>query len=177
LNCRRRFLRSKLLAAGKKASHLDISFSSDNDRQAGWQAIGIIVITFLTFGFTTEIMSFLRGNTLALRTIENHVAALAIFFVFTRLHKLTNGAGSFLGKISYSIYLFHPVIFYPLFIFWFQSSSLRSAPHLFIFIAMLLTIGFSYFTFRFIEKPFIEMGRKNFSGDVPCVRLVVASKI
>lgn len=138
----------------------------ENDKKSGKQAAWILVITLLTFGATTNIMNFVRGDTVALQEQVHHIIAISIFFSFTHIHRISNAFGVFLGKISYSIYLFHPVIFYPLFIFWFQSSPLRAHPHLFIAISMLLAIVFSYFTYRFIEMPCIELGRRYFSSNM-----------
>ena len=137
----------------------------EKDRTSGIKAVWVLVVTFLAFGAVNNILELYRGNIFALRVQGNHLVAIAIFCVFTRLHKLSSRIGIFLGKISYSIYLFHPVIFYPLFLFWFQSSPLRSNPHIFIFTSIFLTIAFSYLTYRYVEKPFIDFGKKRFSGN------------
>jgi peptidoglycan/LPS O-acetylase OafA/YrhL len=142
----------------------------DGDKKAGWQSLSIIILAFLTFGVASDLRVFLNGNyfdsagNFVLKMQLTHLTALGIFVFFTRFYRLKNVIGAFLGKISYSIYLFHPVIFYPLYVYWFQSSRFQSHPHIFIFSAMALTILASYFSYQFIEKPCVDFGRRRFSG-------------
>ncbi|MFZ6647619.1 acyltransferase family protein [Undibacterium sp. TJN25] len=134
------------------------------DKKAGKQAALILMLAFLTFGALPHLRNFVNGDPAALRVQASHLAAVCIFVVCTRFYQPSNAVGIFLGKISYSIYLFHPVVFYPLFFFWFQSSGLRSYPHSFITLSMLATIAVSYGIYRIVEQPFIELGRKLFPG-------------
>lgn len=168
-----------LLAAGSHAfgvltmfRYLDFMFFGilyrrwllDGNRKAGSQAIWMLLFTFLCFGAISNIRSFAGGDYFALKTQLTHLVAIAIFVLCTKLVQPSNRIGTFLGKISYSIYLFHPVIFYPLFAFWFQSSPLARYPHLFIFLSAGLTILISSITYYLIEKPFIAMGNRIFGG-------------
>jgi peptidoglycan/LPS O-acetylase OafA/YrhL len=116
-------------------------------------------------GLITNIRHAIAGDAHALKPVYAQLIAVAIFVVFTRLYRPRNAAGRFLGEISYSVYLFHPVLFYPLFLYWFQHSPWRSVPHIFIVLAMLLTVAFSALTYRYLEKPFIALGKKRFSGN------------
>ncbi len=135
------------------------------DKRAGWQAALVMALALLSFGAPQHLRSFLQGDHLALRVQASHVIALAIFVALTRFHQPSSAVGVFLGKISYSIYLFHPVVFYPLFFFWFESSGLRTNPHLFVAASMLATVAVSAAVYHIVEQPFIEFGRKLFSGD------------
>jgi peptidoglycan/LPS O-acetylase OafA/YrhL len=92
--------------------------------------------------------------------------SLAILMYFLAQKVLVKPAAFLkdLGKISYSVYLFHPVVggalLYPL--VGLLAPSIASSPFiLFSFIALgiLMTIGFSYLTYKYIEEPAIAMGR------------------
>jgi peptidoglycan/LPS O-acetylase OafA/YrhL len=136
----------------------------EGDKKAGRHAALLFALTFLILG-ASDIRHALGGDPGALRTPSAQLVAVAIFVVFTRLYRPRNAVGKFLGEISYSAYLFHPVVFYPLYLYWFQTSSLRSNPHVFIALSIILVVALSWLTYRVVEKPFIQLGKKYFSGD------------
>jgi peptidoglycan/LPS O-acetylase OafA/YrhL len=154
----------------------------DGDKKAGWQALSIVVLAFLTFGAISDLHAFFSGDyvdangNFVLKMQLTHLTALAIFVFFTRFYRLKNKIGAFLGKISYSIYLFHPMIFYPLYYHWFASSSFTSHPHVFIFAAMALSVLAAWLSYQLIEKPSIDFGRRHFSGKRPLLHEPVIQK-
>lgn len=98
-----------------------------------------------------------------IKFIASHVLGLLLFIGLTTLLKLKQRPFVFLGEISYSIYLFHPVVFYP--IYWWAGRTehawVREMPLAFWIISIILTtIAFSYLIYRFVEKPSIRLGKK-----------------
>jgi peptidoglycan/LPS O-acetylase OafA/YrhL len=138
----------------------------NGDKMAGWQSIAVMAVAFLTFGAVADARTFMSGiyfdasGNFALKTQLTQLSAIAFFVFFTRFYRPSNVAGTFIGKISYSVYLFHPVIFYPLYSHWFQSSDLRVHPHIFIVAATTLTIVAAYLTYQLIERPCVDIGRR-----------------
>lgn len=70
--------------------------------------------------------------------------------------KYSNPVIEYLGRISYSVYLFHPIFIYII-----ETSSIFKgfSSWVNIILVLIFTIVFSHFTFSFIEKPCISLGR------------------
>lgn len=91
------------------------------------------------------------------------LATLA-FIAGTVLYRLTWRPLAWVGKISYSMYLLHPIIFYPIYFHlaylpadhWLRNQYLG----VYIVAIALLTIGISAVTYRLIEQPMINLGAK-----------------
>jgi peptidoglycan/LPS O-acetylase OafA/YrhL len=88
---------------------------------------------------------------------------LGISFFFAGLYFWKNPAPvfSYLGRISYSLYLMHPVVFYTV---WqiIQKNPLLDHWHISIYITicMIFSIGVSHLTYTFIERPFNNRGHR-----------------
>jgi peptidoglycan/LPS O-acetylase OafA/YrhL len=90
--------------------------------------------------------------------------AILLFIAGTRIVRLEFAPLPWLGLISYSIYLFHPVVFNPLLRF------IQSTPsdgwlrhwHLgaYVVVVLLLTIGVAALIYYTIERPSIRLGRR-----------------
>lgn len=137
----------------------------EHDKRAGLHAIVIIALTMMSFGALADIKHFIGGEQTALKMPLTHLAAFAVFVGFTRFYQPSNRPGVFLGKISYSIYLFHPVVFYPLLLYWFPFSPFHAWPHVFILASMALSILAATLTYYAIEAPFVAMGARIFPGE------------
>jgi peptidoglycan/LPS O-acetylase OafA/YrhL len=86
--------------------------------------------------------------------VDSWAMAAVIFFVpfFTRRRVTWGHWGlSFLGRISYSVYLSHPVVLYMLLLTPLSGIQL-------IWVTFAITIGFSTLTYKFIEAPPIRFG-------------------
>lgn len=71
-----------------------------------------------------------------------------------------------LGEISYSIYLLHGVVLYIAFSKILTIPGVIDSYESFLYLLPIITsivVTMSFLTFKFIEKPFIELGRKNIS--------------
>lgn len=88
----------------------------------------------------------------------------AVFIVGTRWLRMATRLTDWLGQISYSIYLFHPVVFMALW-WWLlrqPTTSWWRTQHLGIYLLVNagLTIAIAAFVYRFVEKPGIRLGHR-----------------
>lgn len=89
-------------------------------------------------------------------------AGFAVFIVGTRWLRVSTRLTDWLGQISYSIYLFHPVVFMAL--WWLLTrqpvGSWWRTQHLgvYLLINAVLTIAMAALVYRFVEKPGIRLG-------------------
>jgi peptidoglycan/LPS O-acetylase OafA/YrhL len=93
------------------------------------------------------------------RYTASYLSAIAIFYALTGTLKISGRLLSWLGRISYSVYLFHPLFvnltiayivpFYP------------HPPFVHLYIALILcfTLIFCTFTYAYVEAPFITLSR------------------
>jgi peptidoglycan/LPS O-acetylase OafA/YrhL len=98
------------------------------------------------------------------RYLATYTLAILMYFMAQKVLVKPAPFLKTLGKISYSVYLFHPAvggaILYPLVVL--LAPSIASSPLIlfsFIAVGILITIGFSYLTYKYIEEPAIAMGR------------------
>lgn len=133
----------------------------NKNNASGRKALFVLVWTFLIFT-GRDILHFWNLDTAQLRSPAAQLIAITIFILTTTIFKVQGKLGSFLGKISYSMYLFHPVIFYPLYTYVWRSlpADWQSHPNLFFVMSALMTIAFSYCTYRWLEEPSIALGKK-----------------
>jgi peptidoglycan/LPS O-acetylase OafA/YrhL len=77
--------------------------------------------------------------------------------VLTRVVQLKHPALVWLGGVSYSLYLLHPSM---LMLSDFLLKGLQLAPLYNAVLATVLTLGIAHLSFRFIETPFIHLGKR-----------------
>lgn len=116
-----------------------------------WHLIALPAVSVLAVGTT--------GNATIPYAFGLLVFVGGVSFVQVRT-RLTD----WLGRVSYSIYLFHPVVFM-LMLWWLQRLPLQSAwrsQHLGVYLLAnaVLTVAFATLVYRFVEKPGIELGRR-----------------
>lgn len=130
-------------------------------------------VKIVTFGMIVCFLSFLlvTGGTDQSYLVTNYSRMLFsflviffVFFVFLSRLEFKGRVGDFigfLGEACYSIYLLHPLISFPV-IFVFSKLGLDLGfGYLCSFI---LTLILSYFSYRYIEKPGIALGKRVASG-------------
>ncbi len=108
------------------------------------------------------------GATLAIRSLPNYTVSYALgFIVFiagTRFLRIETHLTDWLGRISYSIYLFHAVILQPIYLWLMQQSvsSIWRTQHLAVYLVvnLLLTLAVATLIFRFVERPAIRLGHR-----------------
>lgn len=139
----------------------------------------IALITFLMFSirhiekifpFGDKIKSLLNYWQIDLFHITGFASFMILFFVINsqRVQKILNLKPLlFLGKISYSVYLCHWIIILYIMDHWSKWEAIFHNSTLLFFTMLLVTVFaailFSTVTYYFVEKPFIEMGKKLFA--------------
>lgn len=88
--------------------------------------------------------------------VITYYSGLALFLLIIKL-KFSNSISSYLGAISYSVYLFHPLV---ILILSHQLFGFISNGYLKVVFTLLLTVTFSSLTYRFIEKTAIKIGHR-----------------
>jgi peptidoglycan/LPS O-acetylase OafA/YrhL len=91
---------------------------------------------------------------------------LGLFILLSTKLKLNHRVSTWLGEISYSMYLFHPIVFYTLFVLlrdgrlpWLADAHLA----VYLMLSVLGSIVLSALIYYAVEKPMMRLGRK-FSG-------------
>ena len=114
-----------------------------------WQSVS----SWIDFKYNGQPFEYLK-NTL------RYNIAMAIYFLFTILIKINLSFMAWLGRISYSLYLLHPVVMYSL--LWLTRYDAFHGWHISIYMALatLFTIILSSASYRYIESPFINAGDK-----------------
>lgn len=111
------------------------------------------LIVFYRFGFNPQ-TNFV-SDAIA------YLLGISLFFAGLYFWKNPAPFFSYLGKISYSIYLMHPVVFYTVYHF-FEKNSILNHWHIsvYIIICLCLSIGVAHLTYTFIERPFNRRGHR-----------------
>ena len=88
---------------------------------------------------------------------------LGLFILLSTKLKLSHRLSTWLGEISYSMYLFHPIVFYTLFALlrdghlpWLADAHLA----VYLLLSVLGTIALSAMIYYAVEKPMMRLGRK-----------------
>ena len=92
-----------------------------------------------------------------------YVVAPLLFCVWIAWLRVQNRVFAWLGRISYSIYLFHHMVMIPLFswVAWESNAALRGWPlPLYLIITLLVTIAVSAAVFYAVELPAIKLGKR-----------------
>ena len=93
-----------------------------------------------------------------------YALALVIFLLGTRVWRIQTRLTDWLGRISYSIYLFHPIVFQPIYLWLMQqpAGSPWRTQHLAVYLVvnLVLTLLAASLVFRFVERPAIRLGHR-----------------
>ena len=134
-----------------------MEFSDDAKRYANILAIALILlmplISVLAYNFDAGFEeSWYRYTT-------SYYAAIGLFYLLTGRFRLSVKFLSWLGTISYSIYLFHPIFITITIDYFYNPYPSLAVSHLYILIAAGLTIAFSSCVHVWVEAPCIKLGR------------------
>lgn len=119
----------------------------------------IIVMFFPLWGYYKYLM--MEWTPVVLKMIGGYSVAMVLFLFFANGVRISNRKVTYLGEISYSIYLFHPVIFYPIYklagkFLWINNHHLI----IYIILSAVLSAAFSSIIYELIEKRYIEKAKK-----------------
>lgn len=116
-----------------------------------WHLLVMPLSTAMAIGFTSNAM-------------VTYAFGIALFILGTSIVRIRSSLTDWLGRISYSIYLFHPVVFMAL--LWLLKLSPETSwwrsQHLGVYLLFnaLLTAALATLIFRWVERPGIELGRR-----------------
>jgi peptidoglycan/LPS O-acetylase OafA/YrhL len=89
-----------------------------------------------------------------------YVSGILIFLIFSMVYKIKNRFLIWIGTISYSMYLFHPIVFYTVF-WWLQTYAPVELKEMhlsvYLIINFILSILVSSIVYYLIEKPSIKL--------------------
>ncbi|WP_268797022.1 acyltransferase family protein [Pseudomonas huanghezhanensis] len=91
------------------------------------------------------------------RYLFTYFVAISSFLLLTRSVRLHHPALVWLGAVSYSLYLLHPSML--MLSHWLLEPT-GASPLIVALFATVLTLGFAHLSFRLIETPFIQLGRR-----------------
>lgn len=113
--------------------------------------ITLLINFFPHYGYTDEIYAILFS-----------IVILNLALNPNSLISLENKSFNYLGKISYGLYVFHPIAF-TIIHYFFRDFNLSPKSTILFMLGFMLTILFSYFSFRFIESPFLKIKSNKFT--------------
>jgi peptidoglycan/LPS O-acetylase OafA/YrhL len=131
--------------------------ASDRLSSALLRALGVLFVIALPIG------AALAVHARVVYTIAYSLAFL-IFLGGMRFFRIETRLTDWLGRISYSIYLFHPIVFQPIYL-WLMGQPFGSAlrtDHLAVYLAanVVLTLVVASLVYRYIERPSMRMGHR-----------------
>lgn len=145
-------------------------YESDGDKLSGkfagysfsGRTILILQLFLVTVVPLTVLIQFLRsGIWNETNDAIAYLIGITLFLAGSRLWKRPSGMMIFLGTISYSIYLMHPVVMH-IVLDTVQRNPFLNGAHVIVYVLVssILTLIVSYFTYTFIENPLNRYGHK-----------------
>lgn len=129
-----------------------------------WVLWGVPVIIVLLMPLVFLSLMLLNGQVSpdSIKFFTSYALGLALFILLASLRTLRFTPFSKLGEISYSVYLFHPVVFYP--VYWWAGRTrlewVRDLPlEVWVLSMIAASVAVAYVVFRWVEKPAIEYSR------------------
>ena len=122
----------------------------------GLFAIAMPIIALLAYNKDTGF------NENWIRYTLSYYTAAALLLILTTKIKIETNLFSWLGKISYSVYLFHGIV-NRAFMLWFDYDMLITyniPAHVVIIAGMLISVGIAHLTYHYIEEPMIRVGKR-----------------
>jgi peptidoglycan/LPS O-acetylase OafA/YrhL len=136
---------------------LDTTGATDRLCSTLLRALGVLFVIALPIG------AALAVHARVVYTIAYSLAFL-VFLAGMRYVRIETKLTDWLGRISYSIYLFHPIVFQPIYL-WLMGQSLDSpfrGQHLAIYLAVnvAVTLAVASLVYRYVERPAIRLGHR-----------------
>ena len=93
------------------------------------------------------------------RYTADYTIAIGLFYLMTGRYRISGALFSWLGRISYSVYLFHPVFVSIASDYVFKRLPALSIAHLYVAIVAAMAVAFAHISYKFVEAPFIALGK------------------
>jgi peptidoglycan/LPS O-acetylase OafA/YrhL len=144
--------------------------ADDGERTAVKADVALLVV----FAVVIPLVSFLAYNRdygyneTWYRYTISYGAAIGLFALCTSRARIDFAATRYLGRISYSVYLFGPVAEQIILLSLLPRLGIGQGAHLYIGITMVLAVAMAAIIYRFVEAPSIAFGR--WMSDKLCAR-------
>lgn len=122
-----------------------------------WALLGIATLLFIFFPAHGDKVQIVTGAERWVFSALSMSLVLLLFVLNPKLHSWNHKVFSFLGQGCYSIYLLHPIVAIPV-VFVFDKVGFEK-PYAYT-VSAFITIGLSWFTFKYIESPMMSYGKK-----------------
>lgn len=127
-----------------------------------WLLLVLLECAFLSYAAASLINYLKEDNIRSLHEAVAYPLATLGFLLTVFVFPITNRFVVWLGTISYSLYLLHPTVFYPL-RWWVEKLPAEFSQQsltVYLLICVTLSILVAWFAYTFIEAPAIALGRK-----------------
>lgn len=129
-----------------------------------WKLLGLIgaACCILHHPYVSLTEGLSQGNNEAVRYGLSHILGLTLFVAGALAFRFDSRRLAYLGEMSYSVYLFHPVLFYSGFWVLERLPPVFKQLHLAFYIAFYLVAStiFAHLVYRWVEKPAMSLGRR-----------------
>ncbi len=126
--------------------------------KAYWMMIAVGIIIFIAIPVGNEEILLVTGLNRAMFSIVVFFITWALFNANFSLNKYLDTGLRFLGDVSYSLYLWHSIIYLILK----KISFINASPMLLFCSAVVLSFTISYFSYNFFERKAVLLGNKYF---------------
>lgn len=129
-----------------------------------YELILLLSLAFIAFFICVlPLLHYVYGanDAMVFKLLGGYTFAMLLFIILATCIKINNTKTAYWGEVSYSIYLFHPVVFYP--VFWlFGKCVYGRGYHLLIYLLLItpFILLLSKFVYENVEKKYIDMGRR-----------------
>jgi len=153
------FLNLSLMLLGALYRRSLVEHDGGNDPWLRHGVLGLLAWHLLILPIAATLEIGTAGNA----TIP-YALGLLVFVVGVSFVRIRSRLTDWLGRISYSIYLFHPVVF--MLLLWglqrLPPQSTWRAQHLgtYLLVNAFITVAFATLVYRFVERPGIDLGRR-----------------
>lgn len=126
-----------------------------------WLLVFLLAFAFLSYAAASWFSYYKTGDIRNLHEAVAYPIAIIGFLFSVFVLPITHRAVVWLGTISYSLYLLHPAVFYPLRWWVAQHPDYAQFPlTIYLVICLCLSILVAWLGYRFVEMPAIALGRK-----------------
>jgi len=122
-----------------------------------WSLIGLTLLLFVFWPAQGDKIQIITGIERWLYSFLSVLLVLIVYVLNPKLSSWRHKVFSFLGQGCYSIYLIHPIVSMPI-VYVFSIIGLGNLPAY--TLSFILTLVFSWFSFKYIESPMMKYGKK-----------------